>query len=155
MPNPADAAARGELGPQEMVSRFIYTEKNIKTSERRPRPNAFKPPPDRQLSTAHCTSLTNEDIWLLARKTLGPNRRKVYARADLMVRDLIEHRLCAIRDDDPFERHAIVIGWPDSGDADEEKSKTNEICLALCHAPSMSLELPLEEIAWSPPEGMD
>ena len=38
--------SRGDLGPQEMVSRFIYTEKNIKKSEKRPRPNAFEPPPE-------------------------------------------------------------------------------------------------------------
>ena len=93
---------------------------------------------------------SNEDIWLLARKTLGPNRRKVYARADLLVRDLIEHSLRALRDDDPFERHTIVIGWPDSQDSDERKAQTKEICLALCHAPSMNLALPAEEIAWSP-----
>jgi len=152
---PANAARLGDLAPQEMVSRFIYTEKNIKKSEKRPRPNAFEPPPeDRQLSTAHSTDLSNESIWLLARKTLGPNRRKVFARADLLVRDLIEHKLRSIRDDDPFERHTIVIGWPDSPDEDERKAKTKEICLALCHAPSTNLELPPEVIVWSPPEGM-
>jgi hypothetical protein len=149
----AKPATPGHLGPQEMVSRFIYTKKNI-TAEKRPRPNAFEPPPDdRQLSTAHCTDLPADSIWLLARKTLGPNRRKVFARADLLVRDLIGQRLCAIRDDDPFDRHTIVVGWPDFPDADERKAKTKEICLALCHAPSMNLELPLEEIIWIPPEG--
>ena len=137
-----------------MVSRFIYTEKNIKKSEKRPRPNAFEPPPeDRQLSTAHSTNLSNDDIWMLARRTLGPNRRKVFARADLLVQDLIEQSLRAIRDDDPFERHTIVVGWPDSPDADERKAKTKEICLALCHAPSTTMELPPEVIVWSPPAG--
>jgi hypothetical protein len=151
---PANTASPSDLGAQEMVSRFIYTEKNIKKSEKRPRPNAFEPPPDdRQLSTAHSTDLSNNSIWLLARMTLGPNRRKVFARADLFVRDLIEQGLRAIRDDNPFERHTIVIGWPDSPDADERKAKTKEICLALCHAPSMNLVLPLEDIVWSPPEG--
>jgi hypothetical protein len=150
---PAKAASLGDLGPQETVCRFIYTEKNI-TSKKKPRPNAFEPPDDRQLSTAHSTNLSNDSIWLLARKTLGPNRRKVFARADLLVQDLIEQSLRAIRDDDPFERHTIVIGWPDSPDDDERKAKTKEICLALCHAPSMNLELPPEVIVWSPPEGM-
>ena len=150
-----NAGGRGDLGPRETVSRFIYTEKNIKKSEKRPRPNAFEPPPeDRQLSTAHSTDLSNDSVWLLARKTLGPNRRKVFARADLLVQDLIEQSLRAIRDDDPFERHTVVIGWPDSPDADERKAKTKEICLALCHAPSTNLELPPEVIVWSPPEGM-
>lgn len=142
-----------DLGPEEIVSRFIYTKKNI-TSEKKPRPNAFEPPEDRQLSTAHCTNLSNDNIWLLARKTLGPNRRKVFARVDLSVRHLIEQELRAIRDDNPFERHTVVIGWPDSPDANERKAKTKEICLALCHAPSMNLELPPEEIVWLPPAGM-
>jgi len=150
---PANAESPGDLGSREMVSRFIYTKKNI-TSEKKPRPNAFEPPPeDRQLSTAHSTNLSNDDIWLLARRTLGPNRRKVFARADLLVQDLIDQSLRAIRDDDPFERHTIVVGWPDSPDADERKAKTKEICLALCHAPSMNLELPPEVIVWSPPAG--
>jgi hypothetical protein len=148
--NPANAGDRGELGPQEMVSRFIYTEKNIKKSEKRPRPNAFEPPDDRQLSTAHSTGLSNESIWLLARNTLGPSRRKVFARADLLVRDLTEHELRAVRDNDPFERHTIVVGWPDSADADDRKAKTKEICLALCHAPSVNLVVPLDDILWSP-----
>ena len=57
----------GELGPQELISRFIYTEKNIKKSEKRLRPNAFEPPPDeRQLSTAHFTDLSNDSIWQFA-----------------------------------------------------------------------------------------
>jgi hypothetical protein len=153
MLNPVNAGGRGDLGPQEMVSRFIYTKQNIKNSEKKPRPNAFEPPDDRQLSTAHSTDLSGDGIWLLARKTLGPNRRKVFARADLLVGDLIEHSLRAIRDDDPFERHTIVVGWPDSADADERKAKTKEICLALCHAPSMNLELPPDVIVWSTPAG--
>ncbi len=153
MLKPANTAIPGGLGPEEMVCRFIYTKKNI-TSEKKPRRNAFEPPDDRQLSTAHSTNLSNDNIWLLARKTLGPTRRKVFARVDLLVRDLIEHKLRAVRDDDPFERHTIVVGWPDSADDDDRKAKTLEICLALCHAPSMNLELPPEVIVWSPPEGM-
>src|SRR5579862_1085994 len=146
-------ASPGDLGPREMVSRFIYTKKNI-TSEKKPRPNAFEPPPkDRELSTAHSTNLSNDHIWLLALRTLGPNRRKVFARADLLVQDLIDQSLRAIRDDDPFDRHTIVVGWPDSRDTDERKAKTKEICLALCHAPSMSLEFPPEVIVWSPAAG--
>jgi hypothetical protein len=135
-----------------MVSRFIYTKRNIIISAGKPRPNAFEPPEDRQLSTVHSTNLSNDSVWLLARKTLGPKRPHMYARADLAVRDLIEQELRAIRNDDPFERHTNVVGWPDSADADDRKSKTIEICLKLCHAPSMNLVFPPEKIVWSPPK---
>lgn len=151
MHNPVNAGSNSELGSAERVSRFIYTEKNIKKSENRPRPNAFEPPPDdRQLSTVHSTGLSNDSVWSLSRETLGPNRRKIFARVDLQVQDLVEQSLRAIRDDDPFDRHTIIIGWPDLQDADESKARIKGICLALCHAPSMKLEVPGEEIVWSP-----
>lgn len=136
---------KGRLTATELVARFIYTHKNIakdKTNPtaHRPRPNAFDPPPaDLELSTAHITDLSDTDIWSVARLTLNQKRRKIYARADLKVADYEKSKLVATRDNDPFERHTVVTGWPNPPDPNDRKSQILATCLELCHADSLNM----------------
>ena len=69
----------------------------------------------------------------IARLTLTTERRrdKVHARADVPVSELIRKKLTTIRDDDPFERHTLVKGWPDSTDPTERKELLKQITLEL------------------------
>jgi hypothetical protein len=93
---------------------------------------AFYPGATPELSVVHATGLDHVTIWDLAAKTLGDQPdRTVYARADLPVKELIRNRLQAIRDDDPFERHTTVTGWPSHKNPDEQKALWKQICLEI------------------------
>lgn len=135
---------RGRLASHELVTRFITTEKNIakdpeKPGAYRPRRNAFEPPADLELSTAHVTELTDDEIWSVARLALTPKRRKIYARADLAVAEYEKKKLTATRDNDLFERHTVVTGWPNPPDPDQRKAQTLALGLELCHVDSLNM----------------
>lgn len=135
---------KGRLTATELVTRFIFTRNNIAKDKNnpaayRPKPNAFDPPADLELSTAHVTQLTDDEIWSVGRLTLTPKRRKLYARADLKVADYEKSKLVATRDNDPFERHTVVTGWPNPSDPDDRKSQILATCLELCHADSLKM----------------
>lgn len=140
---------KGRLTAGELVTRFIYTQKNIardknNPSAYRPRTNAFEPPADLELSTAHITQLGDNEVWSVGRLTLNPKRRKIYARADLKVADYEKSNLVATRDNDPFERHTVITGWPNPSDSNDRKSQILATCLELCHADSLNMVV-LEE----------
>jgi hypothetical protein len=51
----------------------------------RPKPSAFEPPKDDELSVVHSTGLSDPDIWNIGRFTFGlqVGRSKIHARADV------------------------------------------------------------------------
>ena len=110
----------------------------------RPKPVAFEPPADNELSVVHSTGLSDHEIWEIGRLTLGTQseREKIHGRADVPVKSLVERKLRAIRDDNPFQRHTSVIGWPRFSDPDERKQQRLEICLALSQDPDVKLVIP-------------
>lgn len=122
-----------ELRACELVSRFIYSRSAFSKENNRIRLGAFIPPPDSKLSVLHSSGLQEQEIWESARQTLRTQigREKVYGRADLVVRELIDRKLKAIRDDDPFERHTSVVGWPQNADPDQRKADIKALCLEL------------------------
>jgi hypothetical protein len=135
---------KGRLTAAELVTRFIFTKNNIAKDKNnpasyRPRRNAFEPPPDLELSTAHVTELADTEIWAVGWLTLTPTRRKIHARADLKVADYEKSKLVATRDNDPFERHTVITGWPNPPDPDDRKSQILATCLELCHADSLNM----------------
>jgi hypothetical protein len=134
------------LGDDELVARFIYSKRHFSAS--RPKPGAFDPSPYAELSVAHTTQLPIQDVWRLAALTLTSQsgRTTVYARADVPVHELTSNSLSATRDDDPFERHTFVAGWPDPGDDDQRKELRKEICLRLSQCPEVVLGIPTSPI---------
>ena len=121
-------------------------------SHARPKPGAFYPPPDDQLSVVHTTGLADSDVWEIGRlHALGsePPRDKIHGRADLPVKALIDRKLRAIRDDNPFERHTSVVDWPQSSDPDERKQQRTLICLELSQDPAVRLVVPESPIVYS------
>jgi hypothetical protein len=55
---------------------------------------------------------------------------------------LIALKLRAVRDDDPFARHTLVLGWPDVDDPNQRKEQWKEICLALSQSLHVALVIP-------------
>ena len=134
-----------ELPASELVARFIYSDKRMSKLHARPRPDAFYPPDDDELSVVHSTGLPDNDVWEIGRQhTLDSQhgRDKIVGRADVPVYALIDRKLRAKRDDDPFERHTSVIGWPESSIPAERKQQRKQICLELSQDPSVKLIIP-------------
>lgn len=134
-----------ELSAAELVARFIYSERRINKRLAKPTPDAFYPPPDNELSVVHSTGLPDRDVWAIGRMhTLGTQsgRDAIHGRADVPVNALIERRLRAIRDDNPFERHTKVVGWPEPSNPDERKQQRKLICLELSQDLSVKLIIP-------------
>jgi hypothetical protein len=131
-----------------VAARFIYSRQHMSKQQARPKASAFYPPHDGQLSVVHSTGLRDHDVWEIGTITLGtqPGRGKIHGRADVPVKAFIERKLRAIRDDNPFERHTSVIGWPESPDPDERKQQRMLICLELSQDPEVRLLIPEEPI---------
>jgi hypothetical protein len=108
-------------------------------------PDAFYPPPDDELSVVHSTGLPDQNVWEIGKlHALGnqAGRDKIHGRADVPVKAFIDRKLRAMRDDNPFERHTSVIGWPNSEDPDQRKQQRKLICLELSQDPTIKLVLP-------------
>jgi len=103
------------------------------------------PPPSMKLSGIHVTDLLDSTIWEIAEKNTmrsEPGRDTIYARADVPVEQFLQQKLRAIRDDQPFERHTSVVGWPAPTDMNERKERWIEICLELSESPDVKLAIP-------------
>ena len=133
-----------ELGGEELIARFICATRHFSKVHNRPKPGAFSPEPYNELSVAHVTNLGDPDVWNIAARTLvdQPGRDKVYARADAPIAEFMRHKLRAVRDDNPFERHTLVLGWPNPKDPNERKEQWKLICLQLSQSPAVTLVVP-------------
>jgi hypothetical protein len=123
------------------VARFLYSRSQYSPTARKPKPSAFNPEPYDELSTAHITGVPEDAIWQISRATLGvqPGRSQVYGRGDLQVADVIAQQLRAIRNDDPFERHTVIVDWPVLSDVAERKARWKEIALQLSQAATLHI----------------
>jgi hypothetical protein len=125
-----------ELAPFEVVARILYSKTQFSSQRMRPKPSAFIPPPSMKLSGIHVTDLVDSTIWETAEKNTmrnEPGRDTIYARADVPVEQFLQQKLRAIRDDQPFNRHTSVVGWPAITDMNERKERWKEICLGLAN----------------------
>ncbi|MGA9071995.1 MAG: hypothetical protein WB424_17160 [Terracidiphilus sp.] len=140
-----------ELAASEEVARFILNKSYFSKSQGKLKRPAFDPSPYDELSVVHSTGLLESDVWNIGRQTLvnQPGRNKIYGRADLPVEALVERQLRAIRDDNPFERHTSVKGWPESSDSDERKQRRIQICLELSQDPTVKLVIPESTIIFN------
>jgi hypothetical protein len=133
-----------ELQNHDVVARLLYTKNHFSSQKSRPKPAAFDPWPYNELSTVHVTGLADVAVWEVAVNTLTDQsgRSRIYARADVPVNELTKLKLRAVRDDDPFTRHTLVLGWPNVDDANQRKEQWKEICLALSQSPQVALVIP-------------
>jgi hypothetical protein len=88
--------------------------------------------------------LSHAAVWTVAISALRdqPGRDQIQARADIPVDELLGRKLRAVRDDDPFTRHTLVLGWPEAADSNQRKEQWKEICLALSQCPRVELVIP-------------
>ncbi len=140
-----------ELAASELVARFILSKNHLSKSRGKPKRNAFDPSPYDELSVVHSTGLSDSEVWQIGRQTLNdqPERSKILGRADIPVKALVERKLHAIRDDNPFKRHTSVIGWPSPADPDERRQVRVQISLELSQDPDIKLIIPENPIILS------
>ena len=138
------SARSEELEGDDLVARFIYSRSQIRLSDQRPKPQVFNPSPHNELSVVHSTGLGDGEIWSIGRHTLGtePGRSRIHGRADIPVHVVKEKNLRVIRDNDPFDRHTAITGWPRGRNPDETKQIWKQICLELSQDPEIKLQLP-------------
>jgi hypothetical protein len=109
-----------------------------------PKRTAFDPSPYDELSVVHSTGLSESEVWQIGRQTLDgqPGRGKIHGRADIPVKALVERKLRAIRDDNPFKRHSSVIGWPNPADPAARRQERVQISLELSQDSDIKLIVP-------------
>jgi hypothetical protein len=132
-----------ELAAGERLSRFLFGDRHYSSTKRLVKPGAFDPSPYRELSVGHTTGLTTAEVWSLGEVVRIHTRLpKLYARADIDAAHVVERKLKAIRDDEGYERHTNILGWPDIEDPDTRKRVWKNLATGL--ADSAALALPTD-----------
>jgi hypothetical protein len=106
------------VGDEESVARFILYEKWIRKSDNTPKPDAFIPPSDLNLSVTRHIGLPEEGIWEIGQKVAhdraekGSNA-KLEGRADLSVNEVRKISLEVQAHPLPENlNHAHITDWP-------------------------------------------
>ena len=116
-------ANRPALGPENRLTRFIRSGKDVAETIGRVKPRVFMPPPgNKKLSVFHTERMNKLAIWELADNHLGD--ASIRFRADLSVGIVETLGLGVVLDNKP-ERHANIVDWPDG--KDEQKLRAQEL----------------------------
>lgn len=127
----------GELNnPDDLLARFLFSQKHFKQTQSRATPDAFMPPKDLQLSVSLISGLLANAVWDLGKGVLAQHPQPhLYGRADINVAAVHAQKLKAFRDDDP-PRHVNVVGWPSYS---EGKDVIKSIAQELARAATLTL----------------
>jgi hypothetical protein len=107
--NPAAAEL---VARAERLARFIFQRKHLR-ADMTPKPNAFLPDRDEELSMTRHLRLRENEIWKIGRAAGAVSNRTLRARADLVAAVFFEQKLrvvAAPKPDNP--NHANAIDWP-------------------------------------------
>jgi hypothetical protein len=119
-----------------VLARFLLQKNHFKRQENRATPDAFMPPPDLRLSVFLVSRLTEGEVWTLGAGVLNQHPQpRLYGRADIRVAIVQNHKLKALRDNDP-PRHVNVVGWPSYADG---KALIKSLAQELARAAKLNL----------------
>lgn len=112
-----------DLGKDEYIARFIFDKRHLTKGDNpgQPRPQAFKPEyyqGNWELSVCRNTGLAEGRIWEISR-TCRPGMVAL-ARADVGMSAVHETQLMARYAEGAYPEHAVVLGWPVSGEKDAQ-----------------------------------
>lgn len=124
----ASSTATKNVDDSERISRFLLSKRWFSKEKQSVKFNAFMPPKNLELSVACTESMQEEAVWSIGRKvvTLHPGDVTLYGRADFGAKTIREQDLQIKRDDQPFEGHANVFGWP-ANDESAQQMKALEL----------------------------
>jgi hypothetical protein len=126
------------LHSDEELSRFFDESNRFKRSTAGDYvlPKAFEPKFDLErqrfeTSLYRTVDLSDQDVWELAKRLVEPSKKKpTLGCAQLQCSAVTSNGLHAIADEPP-ERHAVIVGWPEG---DEKKSERKSLQLKLAAA---------------------
>ena len=100
------------ISPIEVVARYLLSSSHYSVNNARVKPRAFEPSPrDQCTSVFRIDELSENEIWEMGTRFVAePSERRIHARADITVSNIINLNL-SIRPDEPPIRHALITGW--------------------------------------------
>lgn len=102
-----------EVGSQETLARYVLFHSHVR-QDCTVKPDAFMPPPDRELSVTRHVNATNTELWEIGEDVAKQRQKPLLGRADLGVIVCRSRKLtvqAAPLSANP--NHAHVLGWPD------------------------------------------
>ena len=97
----------------EVVTRFIFSKSHFRTNIPGVKSRAFEPSrKDNSTSVFRVLNLSEIEIWSIREEVELQLDRTLYARADVIVRNITKFGL-GVNPDEPPPRHANIQGWPD------------------------------------------
>jgi len=121
------------------LARYLFQSGHFSARNARVKPAGFNPGRRGELSVADVEGLSDPDRWEIGATVAELQGRPVKARADFSDSVLTDLPLSFLRDDDPFDRHGNITGWP-TGKDDEARLRRKELAVVL--AAGSTLELP-------------
>jgi len=117
-----------DVPASERISRFIPHKNQVNRATGQVKADAFIPSKKVPLQKSVCCSshYNDEQLWQIAEAHLGlsrtktPEKQTLYGRADVEARIITNAGLNIDRDDQPFDGHANILGWPSDGKMQRE-----------------------------------
>ena len=107
------------LGDNELIARFVFSKRRVRTSDQSVKPDVFMPHPYTDLSVTRHKGISIDKIWkhgkAVGREKAAAEKRDVplLGRADVRVSDVRKQNIQAVPD--PIWKnwnHANLVGWP-------------------------------------------
>jgi hypothetical protein len=100
------------IDSREVVARYLLSSSDYSVNNARVKPRALEPSPsDQCTSVFRIDRLTENEIWDLGMRFVAePRARRVHARADITVSNILNLNL-SVRPNEPPVRHALIAGW--------------------------------------------
>jgi hypothetical protein len=124
-----------EINSQEVIARYITSQRWYSRQKDIVKPQAFMPPPNLKLSVFRIDNLSEPEIWKIGiNKVINKINKptNLHGRADIQALNILGNNL-QIEPDNTPPRHANIIGWP------ELKEKRISIAQELAAKASLSL----------------
>lgn len=110
MLNPANVPA---VESDELLARYIFSDRHFSRENRRVKAGAFMPAPDGAISVTRHREATPEEVWHVGQAIARLRDSTLYARADVLSATCESWQLrVEAAPIDGHPNHANVVGWP-------------------------------------------
>jgi hypothetical protein len=114
-----------EIAADEDIARFLHESNKFSVAMAMARPAAFLPSKERETSVSRHGEEPADVLLALGKEAAAAANRKLYGAAIFKPNAVNEAQL-TIREAEPPDRHAVIIGWPTNADPRMEKAKCLE-----------------------------
>src|SRR6266568_4343809 len=113
-----------EVGPTELLARFIFQKNHFSRQNNRVKYNAFLPNPDGETSVFRTDGFADHEIWQTGEQVGFQRTQTLYGRGDIRTDKVVEAGL-NVQPTEPPKHHANIIDWP--VDKSERMSKAQQL----------------------------